>query len=280
MQCQPRLQVGEDRTCTTQCPTSQSQTVPLALIQLAVKTALQRCAWLTHPSSRELFVVNHWKDSSSWWCGRGSCYGSRLSLKYLSNSRSKKGVDSRTIRPWRSSSATATFCSWWRPSWSKRPTINLLSCYVNCSDTSEIVPVLSHFCLSLLVLVLVFCWDVRESHAWECMLNVSKLVEWNWNRLYCIYTLMPVGVNCSLNKAAVGCRNVWLFSVLASATDWLSWPGLLQCHIKWVGRHGIPFFAAGKWLMLTCIGCGLLAICQETYPLFLVIFHRLVLSCT
>ena len=59
------------------------------------------------------------------------------SLRYLNNSRSKKGVDSITIRPWRSSSATATFRSWWRPSWSKRPTINLLSCYVNCSDTSE-----------------------------------------------------------------------------------------------------------------------------------------------
>ena len=40
------------------------------------------------------------------WCGRGSCYGSRLSLRYLSNSRRKKEVDSRKFRPWRSSSAT------------------------------------------------------------------------------------------------------------------------------------------------------------------------------
>ena len=35
----------------------------------------------------------------------------------------------------RSSSATKQFCGWWRPSRSKRPTINLLYCYVNCSNT-------------------------------------------------------------------------------------------------------------------------------------------------
>ena len=39
------------------------------------------------------------------------------------------------------------FCSWWRPSWSKRSTINLLSCYLNCSDTSEqAFSVMQHCC--------------------------------------------------------------------------------------------------------------------------------------
>ena len=50
------------------------------------------------------------------WCGRGSCYGNRLSLGYLSNLRhiarhvnSKKEVHSRLFRPRRSSSATKWF---------------------------------------------------------------------------------------------------------------------------------------------------------------------------
>ena len=60
----------------------------------------------------------------------------QFSVRYLSNSRSKKGANSRTFRLWRSSSATKNcFCSW--PLWSKRPTINLLSCYMKCSDTSK-----------------------------------------------------------------------------------------------------------------------------------------------
>ena len=31
------------------------------------------------------------------WCGRGSCYGNKLSLRYLSNSRSKKEVNCKLL---------------------------------------------------------------------------------------------------------------------------------------------------------------------------------------
>ena len=68
-----------------------------------------------------------------WWCGRGSCYGNRLSLGYLSNSRSKKGeVSSRTFWPRSFFSVVAEDL--------RGPNVLLLTspfCYVNCLDTPE-----------------------------------------------------------------------------------------------------------------------------------------------
>ena len=51
-------------------------------------------------------TANLSEPNSVWWCGRGSCYANKLSLGYLSNSRSKKEVNSRTFRLRTSSSAT------------------------------------------------------------------------------------------------------------------------------------------------------------------------------
>ena len=49
-----------------------------------------------------------------------------------------KGVNCRTCRPRKSSSATKLVCSWWRLSWSKPSTINLsCHCYENCSASRE-----------------------------------------------------------------------------------------------------------------------------------------------
>ena len=58
------------------------------------------------------------------WCGRGSCYSNKLSLRYLTNSCSKKEVNSRTFRPQRFSSAKTK--TGFGPLRSKRPAINFL----------------------------------------------------------------------------------------------------------------------------------------------------------
>ena len=64
-----------------------------------------------------------WCDVVHVWCG-GSCYSNKLSLRYLTNSRSKKEVNSRTYRPWRFSLAKTK--TGFGPLRSKRPAIDFL----------------------------------------------------------------------------------------------------------------------------------------------------------
>ena len=86
-----------------------------------------------------------------------------------------KGVNCRTFRPRKSSSATKPkpwLCSWWRPSWSEYSTINpFCHCYENCSENIR-----NKFCCSTvrnyhIIVVLdtlyVFCFKLLFILIWN-----------------------------------------------------------------------------------------------------------------
>ena len=123
-------------------------------------------------------------------CGRGSCYSNKLSLRYLSNSCSKrKLIVGRFDRE-------NLFCSWWRPSKSKLPTINFfllreLLRYLREGEKrmlNNLPP--KDVCarvrdISTACMYTVCCWHQNYVHMYVHILVTIVWTEYHWTSVPC-----------------------------------------------------------------------------------------------
>ena len=184
-------------------------------------------------------------NSYSLWCGRGSCYGSKLfSRGVLSTSQQwQKEVNSRMFQPRKSSSVTKLLTSF-------------CHCYVKCSIYLEWIAVVHY---------VVQPWVHFEcsvvSHS-LCSISSSHPSFHGCYCCKCVYCLVPVCHNsgqqglvrdCALVQAAIGCTMRMTCNHAATTPCNLHWwcfpqptRHLLMCpHVMYRNEHVLQFGLCG-----------------------------------
>ena len=142
------------------------------------------------------------------------------------------------FQPWRFSSATKQFCSWWRPSWSKRSTINLFATRSAQSTSRE----------SLLV-----AWASTTSHQKLC-LNYDTL-HLALYRLPAIHTnpafrIKGVAHNSTLSKIIIHFTHMELLSDEKHKQHTVQWQWTRTMH-QYIGALAPAIYIYS----LTCPAC-------------------------